>query len=87
MDKSIVASISSIGKVLNMKTIADYVENGEILGIIREMGIDYAQGYHISMPVPITQWQPVAKTSAQPGKRRCINTLPLTTPIRFAGSY
>mgnify|MGYP001827859498 FL=1 len=35
MDKSIVASISSIGKVLNMKTIADYVENEEILGIIR----------------------------------------------------
>ena len=65
MDNTIVYSISSIGKVLNMKTIAEYVENEEILDIIREMGIDYAQGYHISMPVPITQWQPVAKTSAQ----------------------
>jgi diguanylate cyclase (GGDEF)-like protein/PAS domain S-box-containing protein len=65
MDKTIVYSISSIGKVLNMKTIAEYVENEETLSIVREMGIDYAQGYHISMPVPITQWQPVAKTSVQ----------------------
>lgn len=44
MDNTIVYSISSIGKVLNMKTIAEYVENEEILDIIREMGIDYAQG-------------------------------------------
>jgi EAL domain-containing protein (putative c-di-GMP-specific phosphodiesterase class I) len=65
MDKTILDSISSIGKVLNMKTIAEYVENEEILGIVREMGIDYAQGYHISMPVPITQWQPEPKASAQ----------------------
>lgn len=65
MDRSIVASISAIGKVLEMKTIAEFVENEKILEIVREIGIDFAQGYHISMPVPITEWEREIELSAQ----------------------
>jgi EAL domain-containing protein (putative c-di-GMP-specific phosphodiesterase class I) len=32
------------------KTIADFVENEPVL-----IAIDYAQGYHISKPVPLSQ--------------------------------
>ena len=57
MDKSIVASISAIGKVLGMKTIAEYVEDGNILSIIEELEVDYAQGFHISKPAPLSSWR------------------------------
>jgi EAL domain-containing protein (putative c-di-GMP-specific phosphodiesterase class I) len=38
---------------MGLKTIAEYVENEEVLEIIREIGIDYAQGYGIAEPKPI----------------------------------
>jgi len=36
-----------------IKTTAEYVENKEILKCIKEIGIDYAQGYYISKPIPL----------------------------------
>jgi Amt family ammonium transporter len=65
MDKSIVASIAAIGKVLSMKTIAEYVEDGNILSIIEEIGVDYAQGYHISKPAPLSTWQLESQSTQQ----------------------
>ena len=38
------------GKVMGMRTIAGYVENDQIKGMLRETGVDYAQGYGIGMP-------------------------------------
>jgi diguanylate cyclase (GGDEF)-like protein len=46
----IVKSIVHMAKAFKMKTIAEFVENEEILDIIRELNIDYAQGYHIGKP-------------------------------------
>ncbi|MBL1141067.1 MAG: PAS domain S-box protein [Proteobacteria bacterium] len=53
IDHAMVKSINEIGHVMKMKTIAEYVENDEIKGMLREIGVDYAQGYGISMPVPL----------------------------------
>lgn len=49
-NKIIVKSMVSMAKVLNIKTIAEFVENEEILDIVKECGIDYAQGYFIGKP-------------------------------------
>ena len=35
-----------------MKTIAEFVENDEIKGMLREIGVNYAQGYGIGKPQP-----------------------------------
>jgi EAL domain-containing protein (putative c-di-GMP-specific phosphodiesterase class I) len=35
---------------MGMKTIAEFVENDEILAKLREIGIDYAQGYGVGKP-------------------------------------
>ncbi len=51
-DKLIVKSIASLAKTLNIKVVAEYVESKEILEIIEELGIDYAQGYYIGKPEP-----------------------------------
>jgi len=52
--KAMVQSISQVGHTMNLKIIAEYVENAEIVEILQEMGIDYGQGYHISKPKPLT---------------------------------
>lgn len=48
-----VESIHNISKIMGIKTTAEYVENEEILQCIKSIGIDYAQGYHISRPEPV----------------------------------
>ena len=38
---------------MGMKTIAEFVENDEIKGMLRKIGVDYAQGYSIDEPQPL----------------------------------
>jgi len=45
-----VKSIVTLAKELRIKTIAEYVENGETLAEVCRLGIDYAQGYYVSRP-------------------------------------
>ena len=35
---------------MGIKTVAEWVENEDILNIIKEIGVDYAQGYHLGIP-------------------------------------
>lgn len=51
IDLTMVRSINDLGKVMGKKTIAEFVENQDILSALKDMGIDYAQGYHIGTPV------------------------------------
>ena len=53
IDFAMVEAINQIGHTLEIKTIAEYVENHETLQAVRDIGIDYAQGYYICKPVPI----------------------------------
>ncbi len=47
---AMVRSIHDIGRVMGKRTIAEYVENEEILGVVRAVGVDYAQGFAIGRP-------------------------------------
>jgi diguanylate cyclase (GGDEF)-like protein len=49
-DYAVVRSINEIGHYLGKKTIAEFVENDSILTQLREIGVDYAQGYGIEKP-------------------------------------
>lgn len=49
-DFAIVKSMNDIGHSLGMKTVAEYVESAEILSKLREIGVDYAQGFIIHQP-------------------------------------
>ena len=53
IDREMVKSIHQLGRVMGMKTIAEFVENDDILAEINAIGIDYAQGYGIARPIPI----------------------------------
>lgn len=52
VNKSMVEAINQIGHVMSIKTIAEYVENEETLELLRDIGVDYAQGYHFTRPFP-----------------------------------
>jgi Amt family ammonium transporter len=38
---------------MGLETIAEFVENEQILDKLRDIGVDYAQGYHLGKPIPI----------------------------------
>lgn len=50
VDYAMVEAIHRVGRVMGIKTIAEFVENQEILACIRAIGVDYAQGYGIAKP-------------------------------------
>ncbi len=54
-DLEMVRSINGIGHVMGKKTIAEFVESRPILDRLREIGVDYAQGYAVGRPRPLSQ--------------------------------
>ena len=64
-NRMIVGAVVHLAKSLSKKTIAEFVEDQETLDLLRVIGVDYAQGYHIAKPGPldtITHAQPEAST-------------------------
>ncbi|OOZ39479.1 hypothetical protein BOW53_11240 [Solemya pervernicosa gill symbiont] len=51
-DLALVHSISALAGDLNLYSIAEFVEDAEVLDEVRKAGITYAQGYHIGKPSP-----------------------------------
>ncbi|MDX9967205.1 MAG: EAL domain-containing protein, partial [Sulfuricurvum sp.] len=52
-DRIFVKHINQIAQEFGKKTIAEYVEDEETLEVLREIGVDYAQGYYYGYPKPI----------------------------------
>ena len=55
IDHAMVKSINEIAQVMGMKTIAKFVENDVIKGMLKEIGVNYAQGYGIGKPQPLDE--------------------------------
>jgi EAL domain-containing protein (putative c-di-GMP-specific phosphodiesterase class I) len=55
IDYAMVKSINEIGHVMDMKTIAEFVETDEIKNKLIEIGVDYVQGYRIGKPEPFNE--------------------------------
>lgn len=49
-DKIVVKSLIELAHTFGKKAVAEFVESEDILAILRDFGIDYAQGYHIGKP-------------------------------------
>jgi Amt family ammonium transporter len=52
-DRAIVQSIVTIADSLGMRTIGEGVENPATLEGLRDLGVDFAQGYHLGRPAPL----------------------------------
>ncbi len=53
IDLGIVEACNKIGHAAGLKTIAEFVENDEVKEKLRDIGVDYAQGYGIAKPKPL----------------------------------
>jgi diguanylate cyclase (GGDEF)-like protein/PAS domain S-box-containing protein len=54
VQRALVESIHQIGQVMGIRTIAESVENRATLEMLREVGVDYVQGFGIAMPEPLS---------------------------------
>jgi EAL domain-containing protein (putative c-di-GMP-specific phosphodiesterase class I)/GGDEF domain-containing protein len=53
--RKVVKAISSMSQNLGIKTVAEFVEDEEILEILKQLGIQNAQGYYLSKPKKIEE--------------------------------
>jgi diguanylate cyclase (GGDEF)-like protein/PAS domain S-box-containing protein len=59
-DQLILKSIVEMAEALGKQTIAEFVGNQESIGLLREQHVDFAQGYHVARPRPLSElWAPV----------------------------
>jgi diguanylate cyclase (GGDEF)-like protein/PAS domain S-box-containing protein len=55
VNEVMVSSINTIGHTMHMKTVAEFVENEDIMNKLTTMGIDYGQGYYFSRPQSVEE--------------------------------
>jgi diguanylate cyclase (GGDEF)-like protein/PAS domain S-box-containing protein len=52
IQREMVAAIHRIGDSMGIKTIGEWVEDEETAIVLREIGVDYAQGFGVGRPIP-----------------------------------
>lgn len=62
IDRAMVEMIARIGRLMGIHTIAEFVENDEIIEALRQIDVDYAQGYAIGKPQPFDRLQACQRT-------------------------
>jgi PAS domain S-box-containing protein len=54
-NRHVIEAIIGLAKGFGQRTIAEGVEDGETLTLLGESGVDFAQGYHLGRPAPLTE--------------------------------
>ncbi|MDJ0739690.1 MAG: EAL domain-containing protein [Gammaproteobacteria bacterium] len=55
VSEAMVAAINRVGQVMGLATIAEFVENDAIVRKLKQIGVNYAQGYHFGKPLPLAE--------------------------------
>jgi diguanylate cyclase (GGDEF)-like protein/PAS domain S-box-containing protein len=59
-DQLIVKALVDVCHGLGIKTVAEFVGSEETMSALRQLGVDYAQGYHVGKPRPVAELRSVA---------------------------
>jgi EAL domain-containing protein (putative c-di-GMP-specific phosphodiesterase class I) len=51
INRTLVCNLTRLCRDLGILTIGEFVENQEIFQALQAMGVDYAQGFHLAVPV------------------------------------
>lgn len=57
VDYAMLVAINQIGHVMGLKTVAEFVESEEIMTKLRDIGVDYVQGFAITRPSPLEDFR------------------------------
>ena len=85
VDYEMVRSITDIGHVMGKKVVAESVESAAVLEKLRQIGVDYAQGYAVGAPAPLDTHRVGLRTRAstptrpadpshRPSRPACVTT-------------
>jgi len=55
IDRSIVEGVVTVGDKIGLPTIAEFVETEETLQLLKSLGVDYAQGWHLGRARPLIE--------------------------------
>jgi EAL domain-containing protein (putative c-di-GMP-specific phosphodiesterase class I) len=58
LDLAMVRSMNDIAHALGKKTIAECVEDISALSILKQLGVDYIQGFSVGKPIPLAELNP-----------------------------
>lgn len=56
VDREIVEAINAVARRMGISTIAEFVETREICDCLKQMGVQFAQGFAFAKPTPLTQF-------------------------------
>ena len=51
--RHVVEAVVALARGFGLQTVAEGVEDAETLELLRALGVDFAQGYHIARPAPL----------------------------------
>jgi EAL domain-containing protein (putative c-di-GMP-specific phosphodiesterase class I) len=72
-DQLVVKAIVCIAQGMGQKTIAEFVPDANAVCLLRDSGVDYAQGYYIGLPKPVAE---LLRHSPEPiGESPCMSLL------------
>jgi EAL domain-containing protein (putative c-di-GMP-specific phosphodiesterase class I) len=77
VDRAMTEAINRIGHIMGIKTVAEYAENEAIIKELRNMGVDYAQGYGVCFPSPL--FDPMPRSGSESKALRGQKTASLVT--------
>ena len=55
VSQSVVAAISELARVMQLETVAEYVQDKDSLSLLKDMGVNYGQGFLLGEPKPLEQ--------------------------------
>lgn len=55
--KAFVQAMNDMAHAVGKKTVAEFVENDRVRLLVRELGVDFAQGYGLGRPAPVEEWR------------------------------
>ena len=62
----LVRAIHRIGRVAGIRTVAECIDNAETMAAVRDVGIDYGQGFWFARPRPLEEfWRDAERASAR----------------------
>ncbi|NIR59096.1 MAG: EAL domain-containing protein [Gammaproteobacteria bacterium] len=63
-----VRSMNEVGHAMRMETIAEFVEHDDVIECLREIGVDFLQGFQYSRPRPLDTRQAEADMATHGGE-------------------
>ena len=65
LDDAAVRCFIDVARVLGLRTVAEFVDDAAVLARLRELGVDFAQGYLLHRPAPIDELPGMAPAIGQ----------------------